>query len=124
MPAMQTMLTKLNQLSSDEQLRELDPRLFAPEARLSDAVRELGIDDGGLARYLDELPIGIHEAIRAVVHSALLRESRQPMTFAWAPGYDYELSVWDVSATKETAGGITVLLRSRYPADTHPLSAS
>ena len=124
MPAMQTMVTRLNQLSQREQLQALEPRLFEPGTRLSDAVRELGLDDLDLASYLDELPIGIHEAIRAVIHSALTRKERQPMTFAWAPGYDYELSVWDVSATRETRGGITVLLRSRYPGDPHPLSSS
>jgi hypothetical protein len=55
----------------------------------------------------------------SVIRSAVARS--MPITFAWAPGYDYELSVWDVADTADTAGGITVLLRSRYPADPHPL---
>ena len=124
MPAMQTMVTRLNQLSTPEVLSTLSPSLFEEGTRLSEAAQELGLDDLGLAGYLDDLPIGIHEGIRAVIHSALTRDERQPMTFAWAPGYDYELSVWDISATPETPGGITVLLRSRYPGDTHPLSRS
>ena len=38
--------------------------------------------------------------------------------------YDYGLRLWDVSNTAKTAGGITVLLGSRYPDDTHPLAQS
>ena len=26
---------------------------------------------------------------------ALNRSPRQPITFAWAPGYDYKLQLWD-----------------------------
>lgn len=122
MPALQTLLTRLNRFGDAEVLSELDPALFEPGKRLSDAARELGYEDEGLLRYLDQLPVGVHEALRALIQSALTRPARQPITFAWAPGYDYELTIWDVSATPETPGGITVLLRSRYPADTHPLA--
>ena len=47
-----------------------------------------------------------------------------PVTFAWAPGYDYRLSVWDVSSTATTKGGITLLVETRYPDDPHPISGT
>ena len=59
---------------------------------------------------------------RAVVSSTLQRNPRLPMTFTWMPGYDYELTISEVAGTPESPGGITVLLRTRYPADEHPLA--
>jgi hypothetical protein len=36
------------------------------------------------------------------------------VTFAWAPAYDWEITVWDAPC------GVTVLIKSRYPADGVP----
>jgi len=124
MPALQTMLGRLNSLSLPDQIDDIPADLFSPGQELSDAVRALDPDLDDLAPYLDLLPIGIKEALRALIYSALVRETRQPMTFAWAPSYDYEMKLWDVSNTEQTAGGITVLLGSRYPSDRHPLAPS
>jgi hypothetical protein len=44
----------------------------------------------------------------------------EPITFSWTPGYDFELTIWDAPDTGRTHGGITVLLKSRYPGDTRP----
>jgi hypothetical protein len=120
MPAMQTMLTDLNQRFGPEGIRAISTELLArDELRLSEVATAVGTFGPGLARYLDELPPAIHDAILGVIRSAVARS--MPITFAWAPGYDHELSVWDVADTADTTGGITVLMRSRYPADTHPL---
>ncbi|HZU72397.1 MAG TPA: hypothetical protein VE990_06455 [Acidimicrobiales bacterium] len=124
MPITQTMLTSLNVRFSHDNLHEVPVELFAPGRRLSEAVRDerLRVHHFDLAEYLDRLPPAIHEAIRAAVQSALTRSPRSPVTFAWAPGYDYELSIWDTPAAG-TPGGITILLRTRYPDDPHPLGA-
>jgi hypothetical protein len=123
MPAMQTMLTDLNQRFGPEGIRAVPMELLArDDLRLSELATSLGTSGPGLVGYLDQLPPAIHASIVSVIRSAVARS--MPITFAWAPGYEYELSVWDVADTKDTAGGITVLLRSRYPADTHPLDAA
>jgi hypothetical protein len=49
------------------------------------------------------------------------RPLRRPKLPSWAPGYDYELSVWQAPDTRTSRGGITVLIKSRYPDDKHPL---
>ena len=38
----------------------------------------------------------------------------KPITFAWAPGYDFEVSIWDYDC------GLTVFVRGRYPSDRRP----
>jgi hypothetical protein len=125
MPALQTMLSELNKLSiqDPDSPNNVNSALFEPGQTLSHAVQELNLDSKGLAGYLDKLPEGLQEALRALILSALTRESGlQPITFAWVPSYDYSLQLWDVSNTEKTAGGITVLLSSRYPDDEHPLA--
>jgi hypothetical protein len=124
MPALQTMLSELNKLSLPDQ-DQIDSGLFQPGKTLSDAVRALHLDSEDLAGYLDHLPIGLQEALRALILSALTRETgQQPITFAWVPSYDYNLQLWDVSNTDQTPGGITVVLGSRYPGDPHPLAGT
>ena len=123
MPASQSALTHMNHMSHPDNIDSINPELFAPGTNLADAIGLVG--DGappGFAEYLQALPVGIAEACRAVIFSALNRSPRQPITFAWAPAYDYELQVWDISDTSTSRGGITLLLRSRYPSDTHPLA--
>lgn len=125
MPALQTTLSKLNALSLPDRINDAESELFSPGRSLSDAVRALDMEVDELAPYLDLLPVGLQEALRALIFSALTREGgRQPITFAWVPSYDYELKLWDVSETPATPGGITAILGSRYPTDAHPLAAS
>ena len=71
--------------------------------------------------YIAKLPGSFSEALRAVIHYALSTKPPTPINFSWAPGYDYELNMWQAPDTKLTRGGITVLLKSRYPDDKHPL---
>ena len=127
MPRMQTAVTALNVRFGAEQIGELDPAPFAPgdgAETLSEALVQVGVDlDAATQRYVDGWPSALQAALRATLHDNLAREGRVPVTFAWAPGYDYELSIWDVRDTAETAGGITVLFKSRYPSDPHPLSS-
>jgi hypothetical protein len=83
-----------------------------------------GIDPGRIARILQQQPATIIEAQRAVVHRNLQREEPYGMTFAWAPAYDYEVNVWESPPTDATPGWITVLIKSRYPRDPHPITAT
>ena len=85
-------------------------------------------DDPALQRafkaFFDKTPSSMKEAIRAVIHNALTANPPTPVTFAWAPAYDYELTIWQSHDTATTRGGITVLMKSRYPADAHPQAAT
>jgi hypothetical protein len=72
-------------------------------------------------KYLGQAPGAFLEALRGVVHYAVSHDPPIPVTFAWAPGYDFELSLWQAADTATTRGGITVLVKSRYPDDPHPM---
>jgi hypothetical protein len=121
MPYAQTLFGSFNARFRSDKLDDVPAELFEPGRSLSDATRELGGDRFGMAGYIERLPPAIHDAIRAAIHSALSRSPRSAITFAWAPGYDYELGIWDVPATSTSPGGITLLVRTRYPDDRHPL---
>jgi hypothetical protein len=98
------------------------PDAFAEGTTLSELVEdEPWVPQADVVDYLDSIPSGIQEAIRAVIREDLQRENPVPITFAWQPGYDWELTVNDVSDTAKTRGGITMIVRSRYPHDLHPM---
>jgi hypothetical protein len=90
---------------------------------LSEAFLRSGVElEDATAAFVDGWPTALQAAVRAVVFENLTRSGTVPVTFAWAPGSDFEATIWDVRDTAETAGGITVLFRSRYPDDPHPLA--
>ena len=113
MPTAQTNLTRLN-ASFGSGLADIPLEHFEQGTRLSRAAATLNVNEDGLAAYLDRIPEGVHEAIRAAIYSALAREPRQMVTFAWAPAFDWEVTVWDVGDTKVTRGGMTILVKSPY----------
>jgi hypothetical protein len=78
------------------------------------------VDIGRIARLVAQQPPTILEAERAVVYRNLQRDRPYGMTFAWAPGYDYEVTVWESPPTEASPGWITVLIKTRYPNDPHP----
>ena len=127
MPRMQTAVTAMNVAFGAERIGDLDPSTFAPVGdgaeTLSAAFVAAGVElEDETQRYIDGWPSALQAAVRATIHENLARDGRVPITFAWAPGYDYEATIWDVRDSSETAGGITVLFRSRYPSDPHPLA--
>jgi hypothetical protein len=102
---------------------------FAPGAPLHDALAEHGATPGtplhrAFREHLRELPGAISETLRATIHHALGTTPPTHITFAWAPSYDHEITVWHAPDTDDTKGGITVLIKSRYPSDNHPLKKS
>ena len=126
MPRMQTAVSAMNSTFGAEQIGEVDPEPFAPggdgAATLSEAFQAVGVDlDGATAGFVDAWPTAIQAAVRAAVFENLSRDGRVPITFAWAPGYDFEVSMWDVRDSSETVGGMTILFKSRYPDDPHPM---
>ncbi len=124
MPLMQTTLSALNDVFGTQNLTAIDPGLFDPGtgASLVDGFVRAGVDlDDATQRYIRTWPTALQAALQAAIFENLRRDGSVPITFAWAPGYDFELSMWDVRDTSATAGGITVLLKSRYPDDVHPL---
>ncbi|HEY8614889.1 hypothetical protein [Phenylobacterium sp.] len=126
MPMLQTVLCELNVHMGCDKINDLAKRkdLFAPEAE-----PDYGFLMASQPRlvtawqaYLREMPLGIRTGLRAIIHHALSTEPPTQVTFAWAPGYDWEMNVWQAPDTQTTKGGITVLLKSRYPDDDHPIT--
>jgi hypothetical protein len=99
--------------------------MWGPGKSLSEIAREARTAPPELlmawASFLETMPVAIQETIRAVAYAALSAVPPVEVTFAWAPSYDFEVTVWQAPDTKATKGGITVLIRSRYPDDRHPL---
>jgi hypothetical protein len=128
MPRMQTAVSSMNTTFGPERIVDMDTAPFAAGGdgaeTLSRAFVAVGVDlDDATVDYIDTWPSAIQAAVRATIFDNLTRDGRVPITFAWAPGYDFECTVWDVRDSTETVGGITVLFKSRYPSDTHPLVA-
>lgn len=137
MPAMQVALSHLNRMLGDLDLlvehREALLALFDPDADLEHTLDELlgegsplgqavqGVEVGTVVDVLRRLPPTIRDAQRAVVYKNLEREEPYGMTFAWAPAYDHEVTVWESPPTEVSVGWVTVLLKGRYPTDIQPV---
>ena len=118
MPGLQTLFGELNHAFSQGRINELvDQReAFAQGKPLAAGVvikSGQQLQSPWLA-YINQMPKGIQEAIRGVIYHALSSKPPVQITFAWAPAYDYEVTVYDVADTKTTRGGITVVVRSPY----------
>jgi hypothetical protein len=124
MAAFQTVLSYLNIAFSKDNIVELATKRenFAPGRALAQgAVVKEGTRLHALwTDYLAKMPPSFQETFRAIVYHALSTEPPTPITWAWAPGYDFELSIWQSPDTPPTKGGITILLKSRYPSDPNP----
>jgi hypothetical protein len=125
MPGLQTILSKLNSAFSEDGIERMvaqRDRFAQGQSLFTGVVVGTGmrLHDQWKA-YLDRIPKSIQEAIRATIYQALSPDAPTQITFAWAPNYDYELTIWyapNVRATQEglaTKGGITILLKSTYP---------
>jgi len=124
MAGFQTILSHLNVAFSRDHIEALVAKrdAFAPGRPLAAGVV---IKEGTRlhalwVEYLAKLPVSFQEAFRSIVYHALSTEPPTPIVFAWAPGYDYEFTIWQSPDTPPTKGGITVLMKSRYPNDKHP----
>lgn len=125
MPHLQTILGQLNTAFAKDNIAKLAARreMFAPGQPLAAGV----VVDHTMAlhkhwqTYLGTIPMSMQEALRSVIYHALSTTPPTLVTFAWTPGYDFELTIWHAPDTRQTRGGVTVLIKSRYPDDKHPL---
>jgi hypothetical protein len=126
MPGLQTTLSELNRAFGREDIKTLvaNRDAFAPGKPFAAGVV---IKEGtplhkAWTDYLNMMPKSMQVAQQAVIYYALGTRPPTLITFAWAPSYDWELTIWQAPDTDATPGGITILLKSRYPGDEHPLS--
>jgi hypothetical protein len=123
--ALQTILTDLNIAFGTDRIAELvaQREAFEPGKPLASGL----VVKRGSRFYkvwqqsLAALPASFQDTLQGLIRHALSTSPPTNITFAWAPGYDYELTVWQAPDTRETKGGITILVKSRYPADAHPV---
>ena len=66
--------------------------------------------------YLNSVA-GLLAAVSAAIRSSLMREPRMPITFAWAPGYEYEVTIWELAGIEGSERVMTIMFHSRYPGD-------
>jgi len=125
-PMLQSILGELNYAFGRQGMKQTveHRESFAPGKPLDFSMivgRDSKLHDSWV-EYLERLPPSIKETLRSVVYQSLSTKPPTLITFAWMPGYDYELHLSQAPDTKTTRGGITILMRSRYPSDSHPLS--
>lgn len=127
MPGLQTTTGYLNEAFNRGHIQDLVARrdVFAPGHRLSAGLKLVLKGHPGLFKfllpYIEELPASFQETLRNLAFFALSTKPPTTITFSWTPAYDFELTIWDAPDAGRTRGGITVLLKSRYPGDAHPV---
>ena len=129
MPAWHEFFNVLNKMTSRQNIGSLDADWLAPGRSIFEAAEEGGLFmHEGIKEFMASTPGGILESMRALLYYNLTRTDDAgasldplPMTFAWLPGYDHELTISQSENTEHTMGGITVVVRSSYPSDRHPL---
>jgi len=95
--------------------------LLGGGASLGDIIDALGLVQHSAQRaFIESTPASMQAAILAIARDNLSRPEPKQMMFTWAPAYDWELHLWESTASTVSEGGITVQIRSRYPGDPHP----
>jgi hypothetical protein len=104
-------------------------KAFSPGAELGPAL--LGVLDpkhqelnGLLNAYVSMMPRGFQESLRAILYYALSSEPRVLLTFSWAPAYDFEMTIWEMTEPPPAHTGMTILLKGRYPDEGTRFAAS
>ena len=119
MPFFQAMAKQANAMLTKEALTG-KPSPFAETGSLVGGLKELGVVPPGEsdeAAFIDAFPSGLKEAVRAVLHDNLSSGKPLDVTVAWSPGYEDEVTLFQVADNERTKGGITILVKSRYPGD-------
>jgi hypothetical protein len=121
MPAAQVMVERLNTYFNRSNIGNLRPEQFDEGTNLVALAKEIGVVSNGVEEdVLSSIPDGTMEAVRALIRHNLQRATPLAIQFVWAPGYDYEITVWEAAGTSVSPGGISVQIRTRYPLDEHP----
>src|SRR6476660_3700218 len=109
-------LLRLNELFGPEEITNLSvddlPDRSLP---LKEGLQALGVDAAGVDTVLANFPEAHLFALRGVVESAIGRGV--PVSFAWLPGYDNELTISEWADQPGEPCGITVVVRSRHESD-------
>ena len=114
MPIFLAMSERFNNLFRSDNIGKVPVEPLGPGTKLSELASALGIATSPQERgYLDAWPTGLQEALRATLLSAATR--KMGVVLEWAPGYDYEVHLWEARPTANTKGHISIQLRSRYP---------
>jgi hypothetical protein len=118
MPMFRAFVNHLNRSFDEDRIGETakSAAAFAPGKTLdaSFVVRKGSTAHKLVQTYLNRMPHHLRESLRGAIHGALTSKPAKPITFAWAPGYDFEVNIWDYGC------GMTVLVRGRYPKDRTP----
>ena len=123
MPWIETAVARVNGALHPDNRTRIDAEFFAPGRPMKDAFRHLGADDDErLWAALESFPHAVAEAFRAAVYSALRREQKGAITIASIASYDYGIEVYESQPFDNSAAGLTIVVRSRYPFDRHPAS--
>ena len=119
MPSFQAIVEKANQVLNYESLKKgsLNKVDFESGTSLSQAATRYNVADPTTHEpaVIDRLPVGTREALRALIYANLQRPDPYGVTLAWAPGPDYELTIWETAPTAGSRGGITVLIKTVVP---------
>ena len=120
MPFFQAMAKRANANLTKENLTGRDSP-FAEPGSLVAGLRELEVVTGPRAdeeaAFLEAFPSGLKESVRAVLHDNLTSGRPLDVTVAWSPAYEDEVSIFQVADSDMSDGGLTILVRSRYPGD-------
>jgi hypothetical protein len=99
MPMFHSVVRHLNRQFDDDKIGDFakNAATFGPGRGLDVSV--LGFPDktmsGLFQRYVDGLPAGMREVLRAILHHAMSATPPIPVSFSWAPASDYELTLWE-----------------------------
>lgn len=123
MPAFESAVWEMNRGLGPDAIASISAEAFAPGNTLADGMRRLGVSNDRAIEFTRSFPQSLQEALRAVLHDVLSRDSRPPITVTFKPSYDFEVRIWEPIGTKDSRGGVYIEVRGRYPFDTHPSTA-
>jgi hypothetical protein len=122
-PLFETFLRRLNPIFDDEGVGRINPDQIDIDDRrsLRAMIAGMGVEvTPELDRFIDDFPPALMDAFKAAIRSAVM--DGKPVTFSWAPAYDYELHVWESRDFQGSKGAVNIQVRTRYPSDPHPLA--
>ena len=120
MPIFQSLTTRFNQSIGDPERADLEGAAAATS--LVEAFDVHDIFEAGEREFIETIPEAISGAMLGAIKANLERgKGAVAITFAWRPGYDFGLELYDTPGTPESKGGITMIVTTRYPRDLpHP----
>jgi hypothetical protein len=119
-PSFQVMLERLNKLTTADKIRLYKQKFGTKPAPVAEFIARVA-HTRFEQRFAASLPPGMQAALTGLLVRNLERKVPLTVTWAWKPTYDYELTIWECEDTAVSAGGITVLIGTRYPLDEHPV---